>query len=295
MKRQLRDPVPTRRVPLAIAVPCVFCVLLAAAPGGASVADVAASRVTSPLELPFPTGDVRTLNVIEWDANALPRVYERSDQLPLTDEEVLRLVEAEMPTEMVVKMIEQRRCACDASAEGLIALRQAGVATEIIAAVSTHSLRPNRHLELAITFDFDGDSRVARERHLYLFVEDGELTRVFSADLGALLEVERAHEAMIDRSDLLISRTIRRIQLAGRVPLKTHGVRQVLVVTSANPALSHPSQLTEKELEQAQAYTFDYPRSSLSSICRLHVGYRRDAMLAHLWHFAGSRFECEWN
>ncbi len=252
-------------------------------------------RPSSMAELPFPTGDVRTINVIEWDANALPRVYERSDQLPLTDAEVARLSEAEMPVEMIVKMIEERRCACDASAEGLIALRQAGVATEIIAAVSTHSLRPNRYLNLALTFDFDGASRVARERFLYVFIEDGDLTRVFSADLGALLSKERAHESMVDRSDLLIAREIRRIELAGKVPLKTYGSRHVMVVTSANPALSHPSQLSERELEEAQTYTIDYPRSSISNICRLHVGYRRDVMLEHRWHFAGSRFECEWN
>lgn len=258
-------------------------------------APVAERLATGPMELPFPTGDVRTINVIEWDANALPRVYERSDQLPLTGEEIASLSAAGLPSEMIVKMIEERRCACDASAEGLIALSQRGVATEIIAAVSTHSLRPNRHLNLSITLDFDGESRVARERHLYAFIEDGDVTRVFSADLGTLLATQRTHESMVDRSDLLISRSIRRIELAGQVPLKTYGARNALVVTSANPALSHPSQLTPQELETAQTYTIDYPRSSLTNICRLHVGYRRDAMLAHKWHFAGSRFECEWN
>jgi hypothetical protein len=253
------------------------------------------ARVAERAALPFPPGDVRTVNIIEWDANTLPRVYERSDQLPLTDEEIRRLGQADLPTDMIVKMIEERRCACDASAEGLIRLREQGVATEIIAAVSTHALRPNRGLNLAITMDFDGDSRTARERYLYVFVEDGDVTRVFSADLGTLLGQPRRHETMVDQSDLLISRTIRRIQLAGEVPLKTYGTKQVLVATSGNPALSHPSQLTEQELAAAQTYTFDYPRSSLMNVCRLHVGYRRDAMLAHRWHFAGSRFECEWN
>ncbi|MFW5879050.1 MAG: hypothetical protein ACOCVR_04445 [Myxococcota bacterium] len=243
----------------------------------------------------FPTGDVRTVNIIEWDANALPPVYERSDQLPLTDEEVLRLAGSELPTDMIVKMIEERRCACDASADALVRLSEQGVANEIVAAVSTHALRPNRHLRLAVTLDFDGASRTVRQRYLYLFVEDGDITRVFSADLGALLGTERAHETMVDRSDLLISRTIRRIQLAGRVPLKTYGRRQVLVATSANPAISHPSQLSEQELADSQSYTIDYPRSSITNICRLHVGYRRDVMLEHRWHFAGSRFECEWN
>ena len=44
--------------------------------------------------LPFPTGNVQTLNIIEWDSNQLPRFYERSDQLPLTDEEIAKLSKA---------------------------------------------------------------------------------------------------------------------------------------------------------------------------------------------------------
>lgn len=254
-----------------------------------------AARTTERAALPFPPGDVRTINIIEWDANTLPRVYERSDQLPLTDEEVVRLAAADLPTEMIVKMVEERRCACDASAEGLIRLREQGVPTPVIAAVSTHALRPHRSVKLAITMDFDGESREARQRYLYVFMEDGDLTRVFSADLGRLLAEQRRHETLVDQSDLLVSRTIRRIQLAGEVPLKTYGTHRVLVATSANPALSHPDQLSEQERAAAQTYTFDYPRSSLMNVCRLHVGYRRDAMLAHRWHFTGSRFECEWN
>ncbi len=245
------------------------------------------------VDLPFPTGEVSTVNIIKWDANTLPRMYQRSDQLPLTEEELVEL-SAELPEEVVLRMIEERRYSGDASAEALIALRNAGVSTAIIASVSTHALRPNRHLALLLTFDFDGASRVARNRYLYVFIDDGDITRVYSADLGAFLASPRHHEKMIDKSDILIAREIRRVQLAGVVPLKTHGTRNVLVATSANPALSHPGQLTEEELERSQSYTFDYPASSLVSLCHLHVGYRRDAVLEHVWHFAGSRFECEW-
>ena len=44
--------------------------------------------------VPFPTGEVQTINLIEWNSNQLPRIYERSDQLPLTDEEVAKLRDA---------------------------------------------------------------------------------------------------------------------------------------------------------------------------------------------------------
>jgi hypothetical protein len=245
--------------------------------------------------LPFPTGEVQTINIIEWDSNQLPRVYERSDQLPLTDEEIAKLSQAGFTPEQLVKMIEERRCACDASADGLIKLKQAGVNPAVLSAVSTHALQPNRALHLLVTLDFTGESRIARESFLYFFVDDGSLTRVFTANIEDLLQRNNAHETTVDRSDILRARTVRRISLSGQVPLKTYGPHKVLVAASANPTLTHPDQLSAQERARSQLYSFDYPRASLQSVCRLNAGYRRDAVLAYKWRFEGSRFECEWN
>ncbi|MBZ4394706.1 hypothetical protein VZQ01_30195 [Myxococcus faecalis] len=247
------------------------------------------------IALPFPEGNVQTYNIIQWDPNNLPRIYERSDQLPLTDEELTKLSQAGFEPADLVKMIEERRCACDASADGLIKLKKAGVDKKVLAAVSRHGITPNRELELLITLDFTGESRVAREAFLYFFVEDGDLTRVFTANISELLQRRNRHETNVDRSDILVARTVRRVQLAGRVPLKTYGKHSVMVAASASPTLTHPSQLNAQERSKAQTYTFDYPRASLMSQCRLTAGYRRDAVLAYKWNFEGSRFECEWN
>ena len=244
--------------------------------------------------VPFP-GPSQTYNLVQWDSNQLPRLYERSEQLPLTDEELTKLAQAGFDEAQLVRMIEQRRCACDASADGLIRLKQAGVPKSVLDAVSTHALAPHRELQLLVTLDFTGESRTAREAFLYFFVEDGELTRVFTANLPNLLGRQNAHETRVDRSDILVARTVRRIQFAGQVPLKTYGAHRVLVAASASPSLTHPSQLTDAERQKAQSYSFDYPRSSLQSLCRLTAGYKRDAVLAYKWNFQGSRFECEWN
>ena len=252
------------------------------------------SRGRGPV-LPFPTGQTQTINILQWDTNQLPRVYERSDQLPLTDEEVQKLVKAGFDTATVVKMIEERRCACDASADGLIKLKEAGAAKEIIAAVSLHGLAPNRSLVLDVILDFTGQGNQAREAFLYVFAEDGDITRVMTVNIADLLARKNAHESMVDQSDILIARQVRRIRLPGEVPLKTYGKRTLLVATSASPALTHPSELTPAERKNAQTYTFDYPRTSLHNVCRLTAGYRRDPVLAHRWNFTGSRFECEWN
>jgi hypothetical protein len=259
-----------------------------------------APRATTPRgasvpTFPFPTGEVQTLNIIEWNSNQLPRVYERSEQLPLTDEEVAKLSKAGFASAQLVKMIEERRCACDASADGLIRLKQAGVQPDVLSAISLHALPPNRQLNLVVTLDFTGESRAARDAFLYLFVEDGDFTRLLSLNIADLLANQNAHDTMVDRSDILRARTVRRIQLPGYLPLKTYGPHRVLVVTSAKPSLTHPSQLTEQERAKAQLYTFEYPRSSLQSLCRLTAGYRQDAVLGYKWRFEGSRFECEWN
>ncbi|GEL70718.1 MULTISPECIES: hypothetical protein [Myxococcus] len=261
-----------------------------------SQAPVSVSGRGSPqVNLPFPAGDVQTYNIIQWDPNQLPRIYERSDQLPLTDEELTKLSQAGFEPAQLVKMIEERRCACDASADGLIRLKKAGVDKDVLAAVSRHGLAPNRGLNLLVTLDFTGESRTAREAFLYFFVDDGDITRVFTANIPELLRRRNSHETTVDRSDILVARTVRRVQLAGQVPLRTYGKHNVLVVASASPTLTHPSQLTAQELSRAQRYTFDYPRASLQNVCRLTAGYRRDAVLAYKWNFEGSRFECEWN
>jgi len=251
--------------------------------------------LAGPLSSPFPSGKTETIHLVQWNVQDLPKIYERSSQLPLTDQEVMDLVEAKFSSPMVVKMIEERRCACDASAEGLIRLKKAKVPEDILQAVSLHALKPNRALHFLVNIDFAGNSREARKAYLYFFIEDGELTRVFRADMNELLGRRFVHEEEVDRSDLMIERKVRRIRLGGSVPLKTYGPRQVLVVSSANPSLSHPGQLSEKEKKEAKTYGFDYPRTSLQSVCQLTIAYRQDAALAHQWRLMDSRFQCEWN
>jgi hypothetical protein len=244
---------------------------------------------------PFPAEGEAPINILSWRANPLPRAFQRSDQLPLTDEDLVKLSRAGFDPPRLVKMIEERRCACDASAEGLIRLKQQGISPEVISAVSLQGLKPNRALNLDVKVDFAGDSKEARENFLYFFVEDGDFTRVLTANIGDLLSNQHPHEAMIDRSDILISRKVRRIELPGEIPLKTYGTHRLMVVASDRPTLIHPPQLTDQERGQSQVYTFDYPRSSIQNICRLAIAYKRDLVLAYRWHYMGSRFECEWN
>ena len=230
-----------------------------------------------------------------WDSNALPPVYERSEQLPLSDEEVKRLTGAGFSADQVVRMIAERQCACDASPEGLIRLKVAGVDPSIISAVSQYALKPNRSLNLEVTLDFSGESRRARNAYLYVFVDDGDLTRVMSANIDELLRRPNAHETTVDTSDLLIARTVRRIVLPGQLTLKAYGRHTLVVASSASPSLTHPSQLKAQDRAVAQVYLFDYPRASLQSLCRITAGYRRDVQIVDRWRFQGSRFECEWN
>jgi hypothetical protein len=235
------------------------------------------------------------VDLAQWDANALPPVYERSEQLPLTDDEVKKLSTAGFPTDQLVRMIAERQCACDASVEGLIRMKVAGVDPAVISAVSLHALRPNQALNLEVTLDFSGEGRRARNAYLYVFVDDGDLTRVMTTNIDDLLRRPNAHETTVDNSDFLIARTVRRVVLPGQVALKTYGRHTLVVASSASPNLNHPSQLKAADRSAAQVYLLDYPRASLQSVCRLAAGYRRDALIVDRWRFLGSRFECEWN
>jgi len=233
--------------------------------------------------------------MVQWDSNSLPPVYERSDQAPLVDQDLTKLTQAGFTPDQMVRMLAERHCACDASPDGLVRLRQAGVDPAVVQAVSAYALPPNQVLNLEVTLDFSGEGRRAKNAYVYIFVDDGDLTRVFSANVDELLRRPNAHETTIDRSDFLIARTVRRIVLPGQLPLKSYGRHTLLVASSASPGLTHPSQLRLQDRASSQAYQLDYPRASLQSLCRLTAGFRRDAQIADRWRFAGSRFECEWN
>lgn len=245
-------------------------------------------------QVPYPPPPVAPFPIAQWDANTLPRYYERSDQLPLTDDELLKLSKAGFEPKHLVKMIEERRCACDASADGLIRLKKSGLSPDVLAAVSLHALPPNRSLTVEVTLDFAGEGDEARDGYFYFFVDDGDVTRSFVASVGEMLEHHHPHEESVDRSDLLLEKRVRRIHVAGDIALKTYGKHTLLVAFSANPSVLHPSQLRPDEREKAQGYTFDYPRSSLESVCRLGAAFKRDALLTYRWHFQGSQFACEW-
>lgn len=264
----------------------------------AAFAAVLLSQVTpnipAPIVLPnFPPSE-KSINIVNWSGNSLPKIYQRSEQLPVTDEDLMKLSKEGFDADDLVKMIEERRCNCDASADGLIKMKRAGVDKKVLAAVSLHGLKPNREFNLLMLFDFVGDSREARKGTLYAFIDDGPRTRVFTVNIGDVLKNRWATETMVDKSDVLITRQVRRVEFVGQVPLKVYGKHHVLVVASANPSYTHPSQLTDAERAAAQTYTFDYPRTSLSNLCRLTAGYKRDAVLAYQWNYVGSRFECEW-
>ncbi len=235
------------------------------------------------------------VNLAQWDSNSLAPVYERSEQPPLTDQDVSKLTQAGFPPDQLVRLIAERQCACDASPEGLIRMRANGVDPSVISAVSKYALKPNGSLNLEVTLDFTGESRRARNAYLYVFVDDGDVTRVMSTNVDELLRRPNAHETTVDNSDILITRTVRRIVLPGQLQLRTYGRHTLVVASSASPSLTHPSQLKSQDRSAAQVYLFDYPRASLQSLCRLTAGYRRDAQIVDRWRFQGSRFECEWN
>lgn len=245
--------------------------------------------------LPPPASSQQNVNLSQWDSNQLPAVYERSDQLPVTDQDVTKMSQAGFPPDQLVRTIAERSCACDASPEGLIRLRVAGVDPSVISAVSKYALKPNRGLNLEVTLDFIGESTRSRNAYLYVFVDDGDVTRVMSTNIDELLRRPNAHETTVDNSDYFIRRTIRRIVLPGQLDLRTYGRHTMVVASSASPNLNHPSQLKAQDRSAAQVYLFDYPRASLQSTCRLTAGYKRDAKIVDRWRFQGSRFECEWN
>ena len=240
-------------------------------------------------------------NIVDWDGGELPKLYERSEQLPLTLADVRKLSANQFGTDAIVKMIEERRCACDASVDALVGLKQAGVAPEVVQAVSLHSLAPNRALNLTVIIDFEGVggspvvSTQARKGYLYLIVPDGERERVFMGSLNTILGQKWQRDTMVDNTDLLLPKKVRRVAFAAAVPLKTHGAKKAMVFTSTTPDIYTAADIPATDRKGVQEFSFDYPASSLQRDCVLQVLYRQDNMLPDTWHLVRSHFECEWD
>ena len=243
-------------------------------------------------DLPPTRGIV--VNLVEWDGGELPAVYERTAQLPFTREDVLQLVQSDFEPEQIALMISERRYAGDASAEGLIELKKAGFAPVVIQSISKHALAPNQSLDLTVDLTFDGTSQTARHRFLYIIIPDGEIERVFTADLNAVLAGQWQRDALIDATDPLLPRKIRRVTFSGTVPLKTHGDKTVRMFTSSRPGIHRIEEIPKTDLGRVQTYAMTYPVSSPIQDCRAYIRYERDVLLPDKWHMDAARMECEW-
>ena len=275
----------------------VAAMLVWSSPGLAQKSAPAGSRsnAADPLE------EGQIFNIIDWDGGKLPRRYERSDQLPMSLEDVRKLSQSKFSTAAIVKMIEERRCACDASVDALIELKEAGVPEEVIQAVSLHGLPPNRSLNLIISIDFEGlggaqaISDQARKGYLYLIIPDGDRERVFVGNLHTILSKRWQQDSVVDNTDLLLPKKVRRVVFAAEVPLKVYGAKKAMVFTSTKPDIYTSADIPKADREGVQVYEFDYPSNSLQRICNLQVLYRQDAMLANTWHLVRTNFQCEWD
>ena len=270
--------------------------VLAAVPGlDRKEPSVGASR-----EVANVLDDGYVFNIIDWDGGELPRLYERSDQLPLTMDEVRKLSASKFSTEAIVRMIRERRCACDASVDALIGLKEAGASEEVIQAVSLHALPPNRAVNLTITMDFEGlggaqVSNQARKGYLYLIIPDGPRERVFAGNLQTILGGKWQRDSMVDQTDLLLPKKVRRIAFSAAVALKSYGRKKAMVFTSTRPNIYTSADIPPADREGVSEFEFDYPKSSLQRDCRLQVLHRQDAMLPDRWHLVRTHFECEWD
>lgn len=260
---------------------------------------------TAPAQTASTAGGDRTLppgyvfNIVDWEGGRLPPLYERSDQLPMGLHDIVSLTEAEFSEGMIVKMLEERRCACDASVASLVRLKKAGVAEQVIKAMSLHALPPNRSLDLAIHIDFEGlggaaVSTRAHRAYLYLIIPDGERERVFFGSLADVLAQASRRGTAVDNTDLLLPKQVRRVSFVARVPLKVPGAKRALVFTSTRPNIYTEADIPAADRKGVQEFPFDYPASSLQQFCSLQVLHRQDAMLDNRWHMERSHFECEW-
>ncbi|MEE2754493.1 MAG: hypothetical protein VX910_10965 [Candidatus Latescibacterota bacterium] len=235
------------------------------------------------------------VNIVEWDSKELHKVYERPDQLPINRDDLILLAESGFQPKQLVEIVSQRRYAGDVSAPGLISLKSLGVADEVIQAASLHALPPNRSINLSVTLEIDGRASAPKSRYLYIVIPDGEIERVFTADLGQVSGGKWRSESVVDHSDLLIERSIRTVTFRGRIPLKVAGNKELTAFTSARPDIHWLAEISDTDRQKVRSHEFKYPKSSTRNDCRILIRLYQDQVLEDNWSIAGTHLECEWN
>ena len=256
---------------------------------------ILAVGIAAPAAAELPTGGT-VVNIVEWDGAQLPPVYERSDQLPLSEAEILALSAGGFTSNQLVALVTERRYTGDVSATGLLRLRRLGIEDTILAAVSRHGLPPNRSIEVTVSLIFEGEgSNAGRQRYLYAILPDGDTERILTADLASVLSGHWADETRVDQTDLLLPKTVRTVRFTSRLPLKQPGARKLAVLVSTRPDLQRIADIPDREMNAVQYHDLDYPASSLVQVCKLDLRFKRDTVLPDQWHLISTRLECEWN
>ena len=115
---------------------------------------------------------------------------------------------------------------------------------------------------------------------------------MFLGRLQTILGQKWQRDGLVDNTDLLLPKKVRRIVFESQVPLKTRGSKRAMVFTSTKPDIYTSADIPEQDRKDVQYFDFEYPASSLQSMCVLQVLYRQDALLADKWQLVRTHFEC---
>jgi len=257
---------------------------------------LAAGLFAVPSETPASTGKEalrsQVIHIVDWEGSRLPPIYERSDQRPLSRDDIVALSSNGFKAEEIVRMIRERRYVGDASAQALIQLRHDGVPPGVVRAVSRHALPPNRSIRISLQIGLEGNAPDARGRYLYVIIPDGDIDRILTTDLGDI--VAQKGNVRVDHSDPLVPRNVREVHLNGTVPIVTNGRRDIHIVTSSRPDIWSLEDIPQKNRSGIDSFPIDVPASSLNRDCRIRLRYRQDPLLPHIWNETAARLQCEW-
>ena len=148
-------------------------------------------------------------------------------------------------------------------------------------------------MNLSVQLEFEGQSSEARKGYLYIIIPDGDIERVFTANLGSVLASPQIFKE--DNTDPLLPKQVRSITFQGKVPLKSYGQKRIKVFTSSRPGIFLSSDIPEKDQLRLQNFVIDYPVSSIQQECKIQVRYRRDKLLPYKWEMIAANLQCEWN
>ncbi|MEE2785773.1 MAG: hypothetical protein VX589_00440 [Myxococcota bacterium] len=225
------------------------------------------------------------------------QLKQRSDSLPLRQQDLKKLTAAGLSEATVIEMMRTRGVLILADGDTLSTLKKNGASDAYVAAISAHAVAPNQSFTLRIQLDLLNIIRTSDAQFLYIEAWHRGTKRpigFFQADLQRLVHTQGVVAATRRTNDPLLPETIRSIRFVTRVKARQFGEIDLRILVSPIGGLTTLGHADGTPVEGVKVQRLEYPPVSLDNRCDLNLAARQDELLPERITLTTAKLNCRW-